>query len=95
MPSSETEWGRMQQMGRRQYVLRGALRHGIPMAIVVTALIEVVSGGTFSRERITSLEFVERALLCLVVFSASGAISSFARWKSAESLFGRTTGKPL
>jgi hypothetical protein len=88
MASSETEWGRMQQMGRQQYVLRGALRHGIPMAIGVALLIEVISGGTLSRERITSPEFLERLLLCLVVFSASGAISSFARWKSAESLFG-------
>jgi len=95
MASSETKWDRMQRMGRRQYVLRGALRHGIPMAIVVAVLIEVVSGGAFTRERITSAEFLERALLCLVVFSASGAISSFARWKSVEALFERTNGKPL
>jgi len=90
MASSEIEWGRMQQLGLPGFVLRGALRHGIPMAIVVVVLIEVVTGGTFSRERLTSAEFLGRALLCLVVFSASGAISSFARWKAAESLFGKS-----
>ncbi len=93
MASSETEWGWMQQLGIGRYVLRGALRHGIPMAIVVALLIEAVSGGTFSRERLTSAEFLGRGLLCLAVFSASGAISSFARWKSAESLFGRGNEK--
>jgi hypothetical protein len=42
---------------------------------------------------VTSAEFLGRALLCLAVFSASGAISSFARWKAAESLFGKRDGK--
>ena len=90
MAPSETAWGRMQQLGLPAFVARGALRHGIPMAIVIVLLIEVVTGGTFSRERLTSAEFLGRALLCLVVFSASGAISSFARWKAAESLFGKS-----
>ena len=89
MASGQTEWGRMQQLGLPHFVLRGALRHGIPMAIGVLLLIEVISGGNFSRERITSAEFLGRALLCLAVFTASGAISSFARWKAAESLFGK------
>ena len=93
MASSEIEWGGMQQLGLPRFVLRGALRHGIPMAIVVAVLIEVVSGGTFSRTRVTSVEFLGRALLCLAVFSASGAISSFARWKAAESLFGKREPK--
>ena len=92
MTSSPTEWERMQQLGFRHFVLRGALRHGIPMAVVVVLLLEVVSGTTLSRERATSGEFVFRVLLCLAVFSASGAISSVARWKSAESLFGKRQG---
>jgi hypothetical protein len=92
MAASQTEWDRMQQLGFRRFVLRGALRHGIPMAIVVVLLIELISGTTLSRERLASAEFLGRALLCLVVFSASGAVSSFARWKSAESLFGRGGG---
>ena len=92
MASSRTEWQRMQQMGFRHFVLRGALRHGIPMAIVVVLPLEVVGGTTLSRERAMSGEFLSRVLLCLAVFSASGAISSVARWKSAESLFGRQDG---
>lgn len=92
MASSPSECERMQQLGFRRFVLRGALRHGIPMAVVVVLLLEVVSGTTLSRERVTSGEFVFRVLLCLGVFSASGAISSVARWKSAESLFGKGEG---
>jgi hypothetical protein len=38
---------------------------------------------------VTSGEFLSRVLLCLAVFTASGVISSMARWKSAESLFGK------
>jgi hypothetical protein len=89
MMSSRTEWDRMQRLGFRHFVLRGALRHGIPMAVVVVLLLEVISGTTLSRERVTSGEFGFRVLLCLAVFSASGAISAVARWKSAESLFGK------
>ena len=93
MAASQTEWDRMQALGFSRFVLRGALRHGIPMAVVVVLLIEVVSGTTLSRERVTSGEFLARVLLCLVVFTASGAISSLARWKSAESLFGKRDGR--
>jgi hypothetical protein len=89
MAASQTEWDRMQQLGFRRFVLRGALRHGIPMAFVVVLLLEAVSGTALSRERVTSGEFLSRVLLCLAVFTASGVISSMARWKSAESLFGK------
>ena len=92
MTSRGTEWERMQRLGFRHFVLRRALRHGIPMAAVVVLLLEMLSGTTLSRERVTSGEFVSRVLLCLAVFSASGAISAVARWKAAESLSSRRDG---
>ncbi|MBS1106031.1 MAG: hypothetical protein H6Q91_1533 [Deltaproteobacteria bacterium] len=92
MAASQTEWERMQQLGFQRFLLRGALRHGIPMAAVVVLLLEVISGTTPSRDRLVSGEFLSRVLLCLAVFTASGAISSLARWKAAESLFGKRDG---
>ncbi len=89
MASSESEWGRMQLLGKQQYMLRAALRHGVPMTIGVVLLIEFLTGGTLTRERVTSADFLGRTLLALAIFSASGAITAYARWRAAESLFGK------
>ena len=81
-------WVRAQEQGLQRFVLVGALRRGIPMALGVLAILEVMDGPGLSRERLLSPDFVERALLCFAVFLAGGAVASFARWKSYESLYG-------
>ena len=82
------EWDRIRARGLRRFVVIGALRRGIPMAIGVVLLLEILQGNTLTRERLTSPEFAERVLVCLLVFVAGGALSAFARWKSHEALFG-------
>jgi hypothetical protein len=78
----------MRTQGLPRVVLLGALRRGVPMAIVVTLLLELIEGGTLDRARLLAPAFLERAALVLVVFLLGGALSSFARWKSFEALFG-------
>lgn len=83
------QWQRIKAGGLPRFVLVGALRRAIPMTIAVIVLLEMFEGGTFTRERITSAAFLGRIALVLGVFLAGGALSSFARWKSHEALYGR------
>jgi hypothetical protein len=88
-PASRNEWQQIQQGGLQRYVALGALKHGLFMTVLVTILLELFAGTTLTRERVTSSEFLFRTGLCLLVFGASGAISSYARWRSNQSLFGK------
>jgi hypothetical protein len=76
-----------------RYVAMGALRHGLFMTVIVTLLLELVAGTTLDAERLLSRGFLLRTGLCLLVFGASGAISSYARWRSRQALFGKTPGR--
>jgi hypothetical protein len=73
----------------QRFLVIGALRRAIPMAIAVVVLLELLEGGAFTRERLESAAFLGRVALVLVVFLTTGAISTFARWKSHEALYGR------
>ena len=86
--SGRDEWRKAQAVGLRSYLVMGALRRGIPMALLVLALLETVDGPGFSRARLLSADFAERVLFIFSVFLAGGAVSAFARWKSFESLYG-------
>jgi hypothetical protein len=86
--SGPEEWRKAQAVGLRSFVVAGALRRGIPMALLVLAFLETVDGPGFSRARLLSADFAERLLFVFSVFLAGGALSSFARWKSLESLYG-------
>jgi hypothetical protein len=91
-PASRSEWQQIRQAGLQRYIAIGALKHGLFMTVVVTFLLELFAGTTLTRERVTSSDFLLRTGLCLLVFGASGAISSYARWRSHESLFGKADG---
>jgi hypothetical protein len=82
------EWVRAKQQGLQRFIVVGALRRGIPMALLVLAILEIMDGPGLSRERLLSPDFAERVLFCFSVFLAGGALSSFARWKSYEALYG-------
>jgi hypothetical protein len=86
--SGQDEWHKARAVGLRSFVVTGALRRGIPMALLVLALLETVDGPGLSRARLVSADFAERVLFVFSVFLAGGALSSFARWKSLESLYG-------
>jgi hypothetical protein len=93
--TSRSDWERIQQIGLRRYMATAALRHGLFMTVVVTFLLELFAGTTLTRERVTSSEFLLRTGLCLLVFGASGAVSSYARWRSSEALFGKADGESV
>lgn len=85
----QDQWEKIKAGGLPRFVLAGALRRAVPMTIVVLVLLEIVEGGTFTRERLASAAFLGRFALVFGVFLAGGALSSFARWKSHEALYGR------
>lgn len=84
----QDEWEKIKARGLQRFVVIGALRRGIPMTIGVVVLLELLEGGTFTRERLESAAFLGRVALVLGVFLTTGAISTFARWKSHEALYG-------
>jgi len=86
--SGPEEWRKARAVGLRSFLVTGALRRGIPMALLVLVLLETVDGPGFSRARLFSVDFAERVLFVFSVFLAGGTLSSFARWKSLESLYG-------
>jgi hypothetical protein len=88
IPERRAEWERTKEQGMQRFILAGAVRRGVPMALIVLALLEVMEGGSFTRERLVSADFAERVLFVFAVFLAGGAISAWARWKSFESLYG-------
>ena len=83
------QWEKIKAGGLQRFVLVGALRRAIPMTIAVIVLLEIFEGGAFTSERVASAAFLGRIALVFGVFLAGGAISSFARWKSHEALYGR------
>lgn len=84
----QQEWERIKAGGLPRFLAIGAVRRAIPMTIGVIVLLELFEGGTFTRERLESAAFLGRVALVLGVFLTSGAISTFARWKSHEALYG-------
>jgi uncharacterized membrane protein YecN with MAPEG domain len=82
------EWEGIKARGLLRFVLVGALRRAIPMSIAIVVLLEMLEGGTFTSERVGSAAFLGRVALVFGVFLTGGAISSFARWKSHEALYG-------
>lgn len=83
------EWEKIKAGGLPRFVLAGALRRAIPMSMAVILVLEIFEGGSFTAERVGSAAFLGRIALVFGVFFAGGALSSFARWKAHESLYGR------
>jgi hypothetical protein len=81
-------WRKVRAQGMRRFLLVGALRRGIPMAIITLALIEAFEPNGLTRDRLASPEFAKNVLFVFTVFLAGGALSAFGRWKGYESLYG-------
>jgi hypothetical protein len=86
--ASAEQWRRVREQGMQRFVLRGALQRALPMTLITMALLELLEGRSFTRERLLSGDFFERVLFVLAVFLVGGALSTYARWKSLEALFG-------
>ena len=87
LPGRE-EWRKIQAQGMQRYVALGALRRAIPMTVIALLLLEIFEGGGFTAERLSSGAFLVRVAFALTVFLAGGAASTYARWKSYQSLYG-------
>lgn len=77
----------MRVQGLGAFVARGALRRGLPMALGVIVVLELLEGGSFDRARLLTTAFLGRVAWVAVVFLVAGAVASFARWKSLEALY--------
>jgi hypothetical protein len=82
------EWQRIQSQGMQRFLVIGALRRALPMTGIALVLLEVFEPGSFTRERLVSSAFLGRVLFALTLFLIGGAISSYARWKSFQALYG-------
>jgi hypothetical protein len=88
--SRRREWQRMRARGLpRQLVVRGVLLRGIPMAVAVVLLLELLregDGGLGARLRDPA--FLVRFVVATALFSLGGIVSSYARWRALERRFG-------
>jgi hypothetical protein len=89
MAVTHADWETIRAQGVRRYVAIGAVRHGLLMGAAVVVLLELFSGHDFSQDRLASREFLLRVALCFAVFSLSGAVSAYARWRGYESVHDR------
>jgi hypothetical protein len=86
---SRAEWERIREQGLPRYLLvRGALLRGIPMAIALILLLEVLQGRSIDRELLLDRAFEWRLWGAAALFSLGGAFSAFARWRSLDAIFG-------
>jgi hypothetical protein len=87
LPGRE-EWRRIEAQGLHRFLLGGAIRRAIPMTILALFVIELFNPGGFTRERLTSGEFLGRVAFVLTVFLIGGVATTYARWKTCQSLYG-------
>lgn len=82
------EWLRIEAQGLQRFLVIGALRRAIPMTFLALFLIEIFEPGSFTRERLTSAEFLGRVAFVLAVFLVGGAVTTYVRWRTCQSLYG-------
>lgn len=85
---SREHWRKARAQGMRRFIVVGALRRAVPMSLLVLVALELFEGGAFTRERVLSADFLQRVGFVFAVFLAGGVISSWARWKTYQSLYG-------
>jgi hypothetical protein len=85
---SRAEWEQIRERGLPRYLLwRGILR-GIPMAVCLILLLELLQGRSIDRELLLDRAFEWRLWSAALLFSLGGALSAFARWRSLDAVFG-------
>jgi len=85
---SRAEWEQIRARGLTRYMLVRALLRGVPMAITLVLVLELLQGRTIDRELLLDRSFEWRLWVAAALFSLGGALSAFARWKSLDALFG-------
>ena len=78
------EWASVRARGRRAFLLRyGVLGRGLPLGLLVALAIEAGLGSAFPAA-LWSPPFLERLLLCVAVFSATGCFNANVSWNAHE-----------
>jgi len=85
---SRAEWEGIRKRGLARHLLTRALLRGLPMAIALMLLLEVLQGRTIDRELLLDRAFETRLWIAAVLFSVGGALSGYARWRSLDAIFG-------
>jgi NhaP-type Na+/H+ or K+/H+ antiporter len=85
---SRAEWEGIRRRGLARYLLARALLRGIPMAIALMLLLEVLQGRPIDRELLLDRAFEARLWIAAALFAAGGALSGYARWRSLDAIFG-------
>lgn len=86
--SDREQWDRVRARGRTRYlVLRGFVRRGLPMGVVVALAVEVLTGRPVP-DSLLSARFVLTVLAGVALFSLSGCIRAATEWRLAERRFG-------
>ena len=79
-------WERIRRTGKASYLLTQGVLRGLPMALLVIGLLEILTGADPARLR--DPELYQRLVMAAVLFSAGGALSAWARWKGMEARYG-------
>jgi hypothetical protein len=86
--ASRREWEEMRRNGVWPHALRRGLLRGIPMGILVIVLLEAISGRGLDGDNLASPVTLGRFALAIVLFSLSGVLSTYARWRALDLRYG-------
>jgi hypothetical protein len=82
------EWERIRRTGLWPYAIRRGLLRGIPMALVIIAILEMAQGHPLGFAALRSPDVLLRFAVAVVLFSLGGVVSAYARWRSLDLRYG-------
>ena len=86
MERDRTEWGKIREKGKLNYVVTCGIRRGVPMGVILATVVELILRNPFP-ETFGTLHFIFNAFAASVLFSISGAVRAGSRWSSLERRF--------
>ena len=88
MVKTAAEWEYVRGRGKTYfYVMRGIIGRGIPMAVAIMLIIEVVQGHPLGAA-LQTRGFWLRFALAIALFSLGGVLNAMTHWRLAERRFG-------
>lgn len=82
------EWERIRRTGVWPFAIRRGLLRGVPMGLVIIAILQLVEGHPLGFASLRDPEILVRFLVAVVLFSLGGVVSSYARWRSLDLRYG-------
>jgi len=87
------EWERIRSTGVWPHAVRRGLLRGVPMAIGIILLLEVVQGHPLDATLLRDPAVLGRLALAVLLFSLGGIVSTYARWRALDLRFGARQGE--